>query len=217
MNVTIAVNRDLSNCENSNKKKVSTGVEPVASAFALQCSISWAMKTHILEAGQFIEFINPWKEWNTEWNDENCGNTNEMIMWPSQWKRVSRPPLVGHRFSRNFLWSYHKRQKKGKLVTTWMLWWAPSKFCNSLTQIFKEDVVKSSTHTEEASCFTPRLSCSTDTSTVGADLNFPCQRSRKKIKQVHATRVKGVFYLNTLKICLVFTMQLNCYKIIITL
>ena len=57
----------------------------MASALALQCSPSWAMKTHILEAGQFIEFINPWKEWNTEWNDVNCGNTNEMSMWPSQW------------------------------------------------------------------------------------------------------------------------------------
>ena len=44
------------------------------------------MKTHTLEAGQFIEFINPWKEWNTEWNDVNCGNTNEMSMWPSQRK-----------------------------------------------------------------------------------------------------------------------------------
>ena len=41
----------------------------MASALALQCSPSWAMKTHTLEAGQFIEFINPWKEWNTEWND----------------------------------------------------------------------------------------------------------------------------------------------------
>ena len=70
--VTIAVNRNLSNCENSPKKKIfgaSTGFEPVASALALQCSPNWAMKTHTLEAGQFIEFINPWKEWNTEWND----------------------------------------------------------------------------------------------------------------------------------------------------
>ena len=47
----------------------SKGFEPVASALALQCSSSWAMKTHTLEADQFIEFINPWKEWNTEWND----------------------------------------------------------------------------------------------------------------------------------------------------
>ena len=46
---------------------------------------AWAMKTHTLETGQFIEFINPWKEWNTEWNDVNCGNTHEMNVWPSQW------------------------------------------------------------------------------------------------------------------------------------
>ena len=38
--------------------------EPVASAVALQ----WAMKTHILEEDQFVEFIlTPWKEWNIEW------------------------------------------------------------------------------------------------------------------------------------------------------
>ena len=105
--VTIAVNRSLRNCEIPRKKKqnkffgASTGFEPVASAFAMQCSTSWATKTNTLEAGQFIEFINPWKEWNTErnyvdcgdtnemnnteWNDVNCGNTNEMSMWPSQW------------------------------------------------------------------------------------------------------------------------------------
>ena len=68
---TIAVNRNLSNCEVARKKKrffgTSTGFVPVAPAFALQCTTSWAMKTHTLEAGQFIEFIKPWKEWNTEW------------------------------------------------------------------------------------------------------------------------------------------------------
>ena len=37
--------------------RTSTGFEPMASALALQCSTNWAMKTHILEAGQFIEFI----------------------------------------------------------------------------------------------------------------------------------------------------------------
>ena len=26
---------------------------------------------------------------NTEWNDVNCGNTNEMSMWPSQWIAIS--------------------------------------------------------------------------------------------------------------------------------
>ena len=29
----------------------------MASALALQCSTNWAMKTHILRAGHFIEFI----------------------------------------------------------------------------------------------------------------------------------------------------------------
>ena len=51
------MNRNLSNCENSLKKRffgASTGFEPVASALALQCSPSWAMKTHTLEAGQLL-------------------------------------------------------------------------------------------------------------------------------------------------------------------
>ena len=82
--MTIAVNRNLSNCENSTKKKVffgaSTGFEPVASALALQCSPSWAMKTHILEAGQFIEFINPWKGW---W-------THHFIQWTSLHSKKAR-------------------------------------------------------------------------------------------------------------------------------
>ena len=39
----------------------STGFEPMAFAIALQCSTSWAMKTHTLEAGQFVEFIAPVK------------------------------------------------------------------------------------------------------------------------------------------------------------
>ena len=35
----------------------STGFEPMASPLALQCSNNWAMKTHTLGAGQFVEFI----------------------------------------------------------------------------------------------------------------------------------------------------------------
>ena len=50
-------------------------------AFALQCSIGWAMKTHTLRTGQFIELKNPWKEWNIEWNDVNCGNAVHIISY----------------------------------------------------------------------------------------------------------------------------------------
>ena len=39
----------------------STGFEPKASALALQCSTNWAMKTHMLGAGQFVEIIVPVK------------------------------------------------------------------------------------------------------------------------------------------------------------
>ena len=34
-----------------------TGFEPMASALALQCSTNWAMKTHTLGEGQFIELV----------------------------------------------------------------------------------------------------------------------------------------------------------------
>ena len=71
---------NLGNCEVARKRlQWDSNLWPLT--FALQCSTSWAIKTHTLEAGQFIEFINPWKEWNTEWNDVNSGNTDEMNMW----------------------------------------------------------------------------------------------------------------------------------------
>ena len=34
----------------------STGFEPMTSVLALQCSTNWAMKTHALGEGQFVEF-----------------------------------------------------------------------------------------------------------------------------------------------------------------
>ena len=37
------------------------------------------MNTHKLEAGQFIELINPWKEWNKEWNDDNFFLLHEFL------------------------------------------------------------------------------------------------------------------------------------------
>ena len=61
-------NRNLSNCKFTPEKNfwASTGFEPMASALALQCSTNWAMKTHILGAGQFIEFILT-RDRNIEW------------------------------------------------------------------------------------------------------------------------------------------------------
>ena len=60
--------RNLSNCKFKPEKNVwaSTGFEPMASVLALQCSTNWAMKTHILGAGQFIEFILT-RDRNIEW------------------------------------------------------------------------------------------------------------------------------------------------------
>ena len=71
---------------------------------------------------------------------------------------------------------------RGKILTMWMFWWAPSKFCNSLAQILNDVVVMSSNHTDDASWSKPRLSCSADTSTVGSDWNLPYQERRKFIK-----------------------------------
>ena len=101
--VTVAVESQFKQFRSSPKKKffgASTGFEPVDSAFALQSSTSWAMKTHTWRAGQFIELINPWKEWNTEWNDVNWGNTNETNMWPSQLNRnLSNSEVARKKFS----------------------------------------------------------------------------------------------------------------------
>ena len=44
----------------------STGFEPMASALALQFSTIWAMKTHTLGAGQFVEFILSKMIWSAE-------------------------------------------------------------------------------------------------------------------------------------------------------
>ena len=44
----------------------STGFKPTASALALQCSTIWAMKTHTLRAGQFVEFILSKMIWTAE-------------------------------------------------------------------------------------------------------------------------------------------------------
>ena len=48
------------------------------SALALQCSTNRAMKTHVLRAGQSVEFILTRKRNETENDDDdvNCGNTN---------------------------------------------------------------------------------------------------------------------------------------------
>ena len=51
-------NCNLSNCKLTRKYfGTLTGFEPMASALTLQCSTNWAMKTHTLGAGQFVEFI----------------------------------------------------------------------------------------------------------------------------------------------------------------
>ena len=81
---------DLSNRKLSpkNVSGASTGFngEPMASALALQCSTNWAMKSHTLGAGQFIEFIVPvkgMKHMNIMWTADI-----QMKMWSSQlWLR----------------------------------------------------------------------------------------------------------------------------------
>ena len=73
---------------NSPKKKeeffgASKGFEPVGHLRSRCSALTAELWSPIYwQAGQFIEVINPWKEWNTEWNYVNCGNTNEMNIWP---------------------------------------------------------------------------------------------------------------------------------------
>ena len=54
------------------------------------------MKTHILEAGQFIEFINPWKEWNTmKWCELHAGIQMNWVCdhrSESQFKQLRKSP-----------------------------------------------------------------------------------------------------------------------------
>ena len=75
---------DLSNHKVSleNVFRASTGFQPMASALALQWYNNWAMKTHTLWAGQFIEFVLPVK---------GMKHTNEMKKWSSQlWLRFKQ-------------------------------------------------------------------------------------------------------------------------------
>ena len=53
----------------------------MASTLALQYSTKWAMKTNMLGADQFIEFI-----FTRDRNETNlnCGNSDEIEMWSSQ-------------------------------------------------------------------------------------------------------------------------------------
>ena len=75
----------------------------MASALALQCSTNWAMKTYMLGADQFIEFIFT-RNRNETWNevDLNCGNADEMEMWSSLWylKFKQLPILARKKISR---------------------------------------------------------------------------------------------------------------------
>ena len=57
----------------------------MASALVLRCTTYWAMKTHMLGADQFFEFIFT-RNKNETWTevDLNSENTDEMEMWSSQ-------------------------------------------------------------------------------------------------------------------------------------
>ena len=69
------------------KFSVSTGFEAMASALALQYSTNWAMKNHMLEADQCIEFMIIFTRNRNETRNEidlNCGDTDEVEVPPSQ-------------------------------------------------------------------------------------------------------------------------------------
>ena len=64
------------NCNSSNRKltqknfRTSMELDSMASASTLQCSTNWAMATHTLEAGQFVDFILT-HEWNKTYNEDD--------------------------------------------------------------------------------------------------------------------------------------------------
>ena len=118
------------------------------------------------------EQIHLW--FRNKYNEEKKKQKMSSLSWLKKFQQTSKRKIAERKAFLK-LWKIMQLCEKLKLLTTWMLWWAPSKFCNSLTQILKEVVVKSSTQTEDASCFTPRLSCWADTKTVGTDWNFFCR------------------------------------------
>ena len=74
----------------------SMGFEPMASVLALQCYNNWAMKTHMLGAGQFVEFIVPVKgikhmnimwtvdiqmKWMCDHRSCDCNLSNRNLAW----------------------------------------------------------------------------------------------------------------------------------------
>ena len=76
---------NLSNCKLTRKHfGTSTGFEPMASALALQCSTNWAMKTHTLRAGQFVEFIST-RERNRTWIK---------MMWTAELKNFNQAMIL---------------------------------------------------------------------------------------------------------------------------
>ena len=62
-------NCNLSNCKLTRKKKFRdfNGIRIHGICVTLQCSTNWAMKTHTLGAGQFVEFILTRERNETEW------------------------------------------------------------------------------------------------------------------------------------------------------
>ena len=75
----------IANFRPKNTFRASTGFKRMASALALRCSTNWVMKTHMLAADQFIEFVFT-RDRNDTWNEVNlnCGNTDEIEMWSSE-------------------------------------------------------------------------------------------------------------------------------------
>ena len=91
----------------------STRFEPVASALALQCSTNLSYEDpYTLEAGQFIEFISPWKERNTmkwcelreyKWNEYR----NPFFRAFSQLLELRFPAMVTYSFHLYSCSSHH--------------------------------------------------------------------------------------------------------------
>ena len=95
----------------------STGFEPMDSALALQRSTNWAMKTHTMGAGQFIEFIVPvtLRPYTATNSAPEHKPTLFVLLVSVQWRLSIQNPEHMHRLACHWLksirWRYSTRER----------------------------------------------------------------------------------------------------------
>ena len=98
------------------------GFEPMGSAFALQCSTIWAVKTHTMASRPISWVHQPVKgmKHRIRWI-VNCGNTSEMKMWSSQlYRNLSNCESTCSPEKKRF-WDFNGTRTCGLCVSTAVL------------------------------------------------------------------------------------------------